>query len=543
LKRRFCVALSIILIVALGGCFERGKESPQASPNSNSIAEGKKPQKSAGGVPLDQLRSDDLSGQADPSAAITIALSTEPIHLNPMLAGDSVAVTLMMGDVYEGLLRLPKPGAAAVLGLAQRFTQSEDGKTWRFWLRPGVHFHSGAPLTPKDVLRSYQLAAAAPGPLRAEFDDLSDVELGGDGSLVFRFSGRRVGRAQAFAAVPIISAPSFDGVTPETLATAKSSLRPNGTGALRFVSHEKGNLMLSRNLQYWGTPSKSARIHYKFIPERQRLMAEFRAGHVDLVYGLPIEQALRDSDELSNVDLFRESMPAYTAAVFNTARGNLSAAQRRLLAGSLDREAIIQQLFQDFAHRALGPYPVDSERNDPSIASTPFSIRRIREELSAQWPDSATLRLLVPESSRTMRRLADIWAGDLRGVIELQVVAMPFAELLGAVRSGDFDVCLLSFTTGEDVDLYSLFHSSQIGEGNLSRLKNSDIDSILEALREPKSASPDKALYRELHRALVREAPFAFLTSDLRLGIVSEEVGGVGDGVAHWGARYLWRKK
>ncbi|MBL4636016.1 MAG: ABC transporter substrate-binding protein [Kofleriaceae bacterium] len=533
--------MRLLLVVALSACFERG--SKEATPEE--VPEAAPPELThVAQAAVQGLRARDLVGEPDNAATIQIALETEPIHLNPILAADRVAVRITLGDVYEALLVLPRPGAEVEPALATRYSRSPDGKRWQFWLRSGVQFHNGKVLSPADVLASFNLACKAPGPLRSEFDDLVNVKTAPDNSMVFQFSEHRPGRAQAFASVPIVSARSFAFVRPEELATAAASMKPNGTGALRFDSRKNGTIVLKRNARYWGTPARAAVVRYTVFPDRERLMAELRAGRVDVVYALSIDRALRDSGKLPEVELFRESLPAYTAAVFNAGNAQLTAAHRRVLAQSFDRVTFIRELFSGFARQAIGPYPLGSTKNDPSVIKQVFSLAQSRADLSGgALKPLAPLRMLVPEKSRNMRRLADIWVEDLRGVADIRIVAKPFAELLEAVRTGDFDITFLSFTTSEDVDLFSLFHSSQVGSTNLARLRDDTIDTLLDNLRRSQPGEESTLIYRTLHSRLRQQAPFAFLTSDLRLGIVRKSVGGVGDSVERWGARYLWRRE
>jgi ABC-type oligopeptide transport system substrate-binding subunit len=93
------------------------------------------------------------------------------------------------------------------------------------------------------------------------------------------------------------------------------------------------------------------------------------------------------------------------------------------------------------------------------------------------------------------------------------------------------------------VDLYSLFHSSQVGSGNVARLQDPAVDLLLEGVRGAHSSEEARDRGRELHRVLLALAPFAFLTTDMRLGLVKSEVAGIGDSAPRGGARNLWHRQ
>ncbi len=137
-----------------------------------------------------------------------------------------------------------------------------------------------------------------------------------------------------------------------------------------------------------------------------------------------------------------------------------------------------------------------------------------------------------------MERLADIWAADVHGAANLHVDVLDFGEMLERVRAGAFDVALLSFTTSANVDVYNLFHSSEVGRGNLSRIRDAGIDRVLESLRSSTGEEERLKLSHALSSLLARQAPFAFLTTDTRLGLVRGDIYGVGDDAPGYGARF-----
>lgn len=531
--------LVIACWVASGACFERGgdKESPAKPPPKAQV-------QSAQLSAAERIRKVEPSWHAKDDATIVVRLATEPLHLNPLLAGDTTAVQVALGDIYEALLTIDKPGQRPRTALAQSFVRDAEGKEWTFYLRKNVYFHGGQRMGPEDVVASFELARTTPGPLQADFDDLQSVRTEGRDAVVFRFLESRSSRSEAFASVPILSKQSLAGVSGKELQRAKIGRNPNGTGPLRFSSWKPGTIELTRFLKYWGPKARAQTIRYRVIPDRVRALAELRSSGVDVVMRLPVEEALRGLQENSEASLVEESLPAYTAAVFNTASPLLGMDTRRALNRSFDRATIISELYRGYAAPATGPFTVESESNDPNTTPELFALEPVKKELARLWPDpKRSLKIMVPAGSRTMERLADIWAQDLRGTVAVEVVKVPFADLLAKVRAGAFQVTLLSFTTSGEVDLYSLFHSSQVGSGNLSRLQDPAVDNLLDGLRSAHSAEERRDRGRELHRLLLQLAPFAYLVTDKRLGLVSPEVAGIGDTAIQGGARNLWRRQ
>ncbi|HSQ62752.1 MAG TPA: ABC transporter substrate-binding protein [Polyangiaceae bacterium] len=74
--------------------------------------------------------------------------------LDPAVAGDTLTgevIELM----YAGLVDFDEQGHV-VPDLAERFERSDDGLVYRFFLREGIRFHDGSPVTAQDVKRSIE---------------------------------------------------------------------------------------------------------------------------------------------------------------------------------------------------------------------------------------------------------------------------------------------------------------------------------------------------------------------------------------------------
>lgn len=65
----------------------------------------------------------------------------------------------VMRNLFEGLVNLDSCGQV-VPGVAERWQQSADGKTWTFYLRPNARWSNGDPLTADDFIYSWRRLAA-----------------------------------------------------------------------------------------------------------------------------------------------------------------------------------------------------------------------------------------------------------------------------------------------------------------------------------------------------------------------------------------------
>src|SRR5205823_5850088 len=81
---------------------------------------------------------------------VTIA----PSWFDPAEAPAQITPYVILYALHDGLAR-PLPGVRMGSALAESWSESPDGLTYEFTLRPGLKFHNGAPCTAEDVRFSF----------------------------------------------------------------------------------------------------------------------------------------------------------------------------------------------------------------------------------------------------------------------------------------------------------------------------------------------------------------------------------------------------
>jgi peptide/nickel transport system substrate-binding protein len=534
-------ALTAALVGALAaGCFERGGGTRRAAQDGGAPAPAALVLPSTAGVARPV-------GTPQPAGHVAVRLEAEPAHLNPLLVGDSVAVAVTLGGVYEGLLEAGALGEPVRPCLAEQVEVSADQTEWTFRLRDQVRWHDGRSFAAQDVVFSFGLvrgSTRALTPLAADFDDLTEVARLDDRTVRLSFTGFRVGRGEAIARVPILPRHVFFAIDPLALAGAAASRRPVGTGPLRFVDWAQGEaIVLARHPGYWGQPAGAALVTYRIVASRERALAALADGTLDVLLQVPVDEALAAA-AAGQGRLVAYDAPAYLAVALNLRRPGLGDVRvRRALAMLLDRDAIIEQVFRGHARVVSGPYLPDSSSTDPSVTPVPFdptAAAALLAEAGATGARRPTLRVLVPDGSRSAARIADIWAADAKPLARLEPERVPFTEVLARARAGRFDAALLSFSTDSDVDLYARFHSSQHGQENYGAVADAALDAALEAIRATPEESARRAEERRVHRRLHELLPYLFIASDRRVGLLGARVGGFAMTATGVDAAALW---
>jgi oligopeptide transport system substrate-binding protein len=291
-------------------------------------------------------------GSADRPRDMLVRLADDEVKsLDPQSISD-LASLRVAADQFEGLTRINGRGIAEA-GLASGWTQSDDGLTWRFSLRPGLRFSDGHPITAEtfvlgfDRLRDAETAA----PTLPLFEAVASVSASEPGQVIVTLK-------HPFPALPELMAHPAVAALP-LHEKSWTEARPLVTsGAYRLTEWTLGShLRLGRNPAWHGGTAPIARVEWRPVSDSLTALRLFEARGADVTSDFPssrLERLRKERPKEVRVAAYRG---AYYFA-FNTRKPPFDDPRvRRALSLAVEREWIAQTLLATGVQPAWGIVP------------------------------------------------------------------------------------------------------------------------------------------------------------------------------------------
>jgi peptide/nickel transport system substrate-binding protein len=428
--------------------------------------------------------------------------------------------------------------------LARSWELSGDGSSVTFHLRPDVRWHDGAPVTAEDVLFTYRTALLdeVAYPQRAYFRMVRGAAALDSLTVRFDFVQPHAEPLDPFTQWSVMPRHVLGEVPPAGLANAPFNRAPVGSGPFRFESWEPNqSIVFVANEDFpaelGGRPYVD-RVVFRIIPEQTTLLTELRSGTVDLIRGVPPQEAAAvDADPQLEVVDYADRSFAYLAW---NARDPLFADSkvRQALSLAIDRDQIVEALLYGYGKTAVSyvlpevaPWAVD-----PELAPLPYAPDSARALLAgAGWKDSdgdgvldregRPFRFLLKTNKGNDLRedIAVIVQSDLRKVgVEAVPQLVEWTVFLNEINSKDFEAYLSSWVYDSfKLDPSDVFHSRSIdGKYNRSSYSNAAADSLMDLALAAVDRDEARPLWHRFQRIVRDEAPYTFLFYDReRMGV------------------------
>ena len=467
----------------------------------------------------------------------------EPETLDPALAGDVDSSTYIL-QIFSGLVGLNEK-LEVVPDIAERWEVSADGTVYTFYLRPGVTFHDGKPVTAHDVKYSIERSCDPATGSRTAPLYLDDIVGAKD---------RLEGRATEVSGVRVvddrtveitIDAPKAYFLSKLTYHTAfvvdranvesgeDWTRQPNGTGPFKLKERTAERIVLTRNPNYYDAPVTLEEVTYRLILGGSP-MTLYEQGQLDVVAvgSADLERVLDPASPLNRELTVVPALDVWYVGFDTQQKPFDDVKVRQAFAQATNRRGIVEVLLGKMHREAKGILPPGMPGYNDKLEGLPFDPDQARATLAASsygGPDNLPPIVFTIGGSGGTNPLAEALVQMYReylGVeVQLQQVESGFFDGLHEHRYQMFMLGWVADYPDPQNFLDILFHSGT--EGNNSRYANPAVDDLLEKARLEADPAHRMSLYQQAEEIIVREAPWIPLFHGVSYILIKPYVGGL----------------
>ncbi len=478
---------------------------------------------------------------AVPGGAITLFGGQYPKSFNVYLDNNALSAEIF-GLQYESLLSTDPITAEYVPGLADRWTVSDDKRTFTFHIDPRARWSDGKPVTAHDVCWTFG-AIMNPSNLtgvhKVSLEQIDPPEALDERTVRFHareVHWRNLGAVGGFAVLPRHAYRDRD-------FNKLHFTFPVVSGPYRIEDMQEGrSLTLARREDWWARAQQRHRhvfnfdeIRYRFFSNRGNAFEAFKQGTIDL---FPVYTARRWVRETGGPRfmqnwIVRQNVHNYKPIGFQGFAMNLRREPfddlrvRKALAHLLNREKMNRTLMYDqyFLQRSYYEdlYTPEHPCTNPQWS---FAPQRARELLhAAGWradPETGLLtrdgqpfRIRFLARNQSADKFLAIYAEDLKDAgIELTIDRKDLASWAKDMDRFHFDMTWASWGSGLFKDPEGMWASAEAerrGGNNITGFRDERVDELIEKQKTMFDVQQRHALCREIDALVAEQVPYILL--------------------------------
>jgi oligopeptide transport system substrate-binding protein len=490
--------------------------------------------------------------------------AAEPPTLDPTLGAGSLAAPII-ADLFSGLL---DRGADGVLvpGVAERWEVSEDGRTYTFFLREGLTWSDGRPLTADDFVYSYRrlMDPATASRLvglftpvrnarailaRQQPPDALGVSAPDETTLVFELEQRTPYFIELIGNVKVAPVPRHVIEKEGRSWTRPGTMVSNGA----FVLSERvpqSFLRLDKNPRYHAADEvKLDRVVWHPTQNLATSFKRFRAGELDIVLNFPPGEIDWIRENLAESLHITANLGVYFL-VLNAGEPPFDDVRvRQALSLAVDRDAIANRLLRTGVRPAYGfvtPAITGYDGVEIQGRALEFPVRqeKARELLAAAgYSRSRPLQVeLVYDTNEENRKVMVAISAMWQAIgVRTTLSDVEFRMLNRQVRVRDYQVARWFYIASFD-DPYAmlqLFLSNN--PNNWPNWKNTEFDELMRASNQATDPAERLGILADAERLMLSEHPVVPISFYVGRRLVSPRVRGWIDSPRGPPlSRYLW---
>jgi peptide/nickel transport system substrate-binding protein len=461
------------------------------------------------------------SGTAQDENSLTLGIiSVTSQYMNPLVPVEREFRSLQ-SLVYESLVTidddyLPQPN------LAERWESNEDCSTWYFYLRDGITFHDGTPLTARDVVNTVKTILSIkdstenPGAYASLQYFVKNITASDKRTVVISTNRQNIAFPYAMT-FPVL---------PSSQVQAEN---PVGTGPY-FVEkfNPKEFVILSANQSWWRGIPKVDTVMATFHTTNRDLMTSFEYNRVDAILTRSLNAA-QYRGGTSSINLAVRTHQLETLQMNNTVRELNDVRVRKAIRYAINVDELLSLAYLDMAQRADTPMlPGTWTYSDmPELFQfNPEKAKALLDE--AGWVDSngdgtrdkiidgknanLVLRFLVyEEQDNSVRTLAANKISSMLHAVGItcNISLVSYETAKARLKARNYDLCLAAFNMDPVPDPGFLLMSRNTC--NYTAYASKEMDNLFSELRSTTKQENYRNILFQIQSLFAEDCPFVCL--------------------------------
>ncbi|MCQ2520414.1 MAG: ABC transporter substrate-binding protein [Lachnospiraceae bacterium] len=437
------------------------------------------------------------------SSKITIGIPQDLDCLDPHTAVAAGTKEILF-NIYEGLMKTDSDGNLFP-AVAESYSVSDDGLTYRFTLRDKVKFHNDQTVTADDVLYC----------IKRNADD------GTGNALISAFLNIVDYYAEGKDIVIVLSEPNPDFLQSMTMAITpkdKTDLDtdPVGTGPYKFVSRSpQENVILKRFDAYWGEKANIEDVTLKICSNADSIVIDLKAGAVDTFCRIRTSQVMQLQG--SDFAILEGTMNLVQAMYLNNAVKPFDDVRvRQALSYAVDADEIIDLSF-DGKGTKLGSsmFPAFGKYYIPETADVYNQDLDKAKALLAEagYPNGFSFAIKVPSNYQPHIDTAQVVVEQLKKVgVTATIELIEWDSWLSDVYSGrDFEATMVGVDASNMTARAMLERFVSTSSKNFINFSNAEYDEKFAAAIASVDVDEQTKYYKECEWILTNDAANVYI--------------------------------
>lgn len=502
---------------------------------------------------------------APKSGTFTVAFFGDPETLNGAIALQSVAGRII-ANIYSTLICMDYGillGDGIYGDIAERWTTSPDGLTYTFYLRKGLKWHDGYPLTSADVKYTFDTIVANKYQLNSLLKDAESITTPDNYTLAIKL------KAINAAFIPMLAQYSiwYGFILPKHLyegtdwKNSSYNRNPVGSGPFKFEKWVEGEYVtLVANPDWRGTRPGNPngpfidKLVWKIIPDAAVARMALEKGEVDyLYYGQgPTFQEITSFASKPGIRMLKQDAIYDRSLLFNLQKSPFNDSRvREAIAYAVDREQLssvgLAGLYDPLYYTGC---PGTPNWNNYDAVFPRKNLTKANELLQeaglSRGTDNMRFKTTITSPAFTeCFAICEVMKEQLKEVgIDVTWNKYDQATATSKIKAGDFDMCVYYIRYGPDPDAYREHFSTgswpNLGGQNFMRYSNPKVDELLENARRTLDAEERRSYYFQAQEIIAEDKPYVNLVTAPYYQYVREGWYGTPQDAETYGHTYNW---